>query len=232
MIQTELKKRQTKLDTLIVMLDPRNDPSVVADAIELTKSAAVVVVHSPMVPVGTWPAKINGLNVVQHKNYPPNFHTVIAEYISRVRGNTLFGLVLPKVKLRDTFEDVYRYADENRMERTYGYYALDKNETPCLFVFTGNMAEFMFHAIHHTVPFGNEAWAKATHYWALRGIMKHRYFDATRFGVATVNPEPTVAEPTVNPPEPEPIPDVTQTVTLKEPTVPQPKKRGRPRKTK
>lgn len=217
-----LKKKQDKLDTLIAALDPHSDKYSSYEGI--MGAAAMTLIHSPTVEPGTWPAKVNGLAVIQHKKFPPVFHTVLGEYMSRIRGNTNVGFVLPGVKVTNNFADIYRYADDNRMERTYGYYVLNKAGEPIMFVFTGNIAEFMFHAIPHTVVFGTKEWANAVHAWAKRGLMKHRYFDATNMGIAS-EVEPWVPEV----PAPLTTPEGEAVVA----PAPAPKKKaGRPRKKK
>lgn len=230
MAQAELRKKVTKLDTVITSIDPLIDGK--DSWIGLNSSSAITVVHSPIVPIGTFPAKVNGLHIVQHKKFPPTFNMVVGDYISRVRGNTLVAFARPGIVLNQDLSHLYRYADEQRMERTYGCYVMGKDGIPDFFVFTGNVAEFMFHAVHHTVMFSGSTWPIAVHAWAQRGLMKHRYFDATEMNVV-IQPIPVepVPEPVAEAPS---IPDAPVTITLPEPeaTAPVAKKRGRPRKTK
>jgi hypothetical protein len=187
-MERELKKVRTKLGAVISAVNPANKEQVEV-AIKWPLSAAIAVVHSPTVPINTWPAKVAGLYVVQNKVFPPTIRTIVGEYMTRIRGDVMVAFTQPGVTLTTDFSALYRYADENRLERTYGFYVNDANDLkapPIAFIFTGSLIEYLFHGIPHTTKFDDtNAWAVEFHKWGNKAMFGGRYSDATHLKLAT-----------------------------------------------
>jgi hypothetical protein len=214
----EIKKKKTKIGAIIASYDPSKHEIIPTNIANWTAGSATVILHGPIskgYPNG------NGFNYVGHKS-DPTIRAVASEYLTRIRGDGLVGFAKDGIIIEKDFSEVYRFADENRMERTFAFYvALENQESPELIVFSGGMIEHIFQRVPQNILFssdGRQAWL---HSFAKQAMMSHRYFDATKYGVISA-----IGEKTQQPQEPIPEPIVEEQVDQVKRKAGRPKKNG------
>jgi hypothetical protein len=199
----ELKFKKTKLGAVITAIESPDEPTITAIS-KWVDSAGLVIVHGPLQPKNPFPAGVHGSAYVGHKAVPVLFKSVLGEYLMRVRGDGLLAFCGPKIGLKADFSGIYHFADSNRMERAYGFFATE-GAVPYFFCFSGAMLEHLYHACPPNLNMCSPEWAVWLDGWAKKSMMKHRYFDASSFGIAWLPkpldipieevPEPVVEKP-------------------------------------
>lgn len=213
----EIKKRYTKIGTIISAAADSGE----AGKIELmNKFAAFVSIHN----LEKSGEIAGGITYVRQSGVL-KLKQAIGHHISQIRGDQVFALVLPSTVFAEDISKVYEFAENNRMERAYGFF-LGNPDRPTVVAFTGALSEHLFHAIPDKLEMTGDEWIQWAHQWAPKAMMNHRYFNA--------NPYCSVAVPHIVDPAAEAISLVDPVpAPVVEPT-PEPAKRkpGRPKTKK
>lgn len=169
----EIKKKQTKIGTIIsVFLPGQNTEDEAKNLESMNAFSAFVTIHT----IGRNGEVANGVSCINHKA-GPKLKNALGHHLSLIRGDQLFALVLPSVKFLGDISKVYEFAENNRMERAYGFF-IGNSDRPSVVAFTGALAEHLFHAIPDNLEMTGDGWLQWVHEWAPKAMMAHRYFDA------------------------------------------------------
>ncbi len=178
-----------------------------------------------------------GVRWIKSANPNPPIKNLLSAYLTP--GNEVCILAAPTILLGGNQDGLMEFMARERMELSwmaFGFAKTTSNE-PDFFVMSKSVVAHLSMALPPTVTFAGE-WAKFIHEWGKKFMPRHRYFDATQYGVGIPLPtkELEVTLETVFAPLPaksevlNAYAEAEAEITPKEPETPVVKKRGRPPK--
>ncbi len=94
--------------------------------------------------------------------------------------------VKPSTLLSQEIERLYQYAEDNRMQRAYGFY-VGPSDDPIAVGVAAPLLEHLFHVLPQELK-ADGRWIRWISGWVAKTLAGGRYFDAT--SILTVRPDP------------------------------------------
>ncbi len=141
-------------------------------------SVARVFVHTQM-PLPSY----FGIRPVASDGEKTSFREVLANYVFQIPGADTVVICNPDVLVSKDSGVIIDYAINNRMEMVWGGYCLLGTETPRAFVVSAPVISHLLNDIPLDMKFASGEWRSWMHNWMTKFMMRHRYFDATKFNI-------------------------------------------------
>jgi hypothetical protein len=123
---------------------------------------------------------------------------MIGAHMSFVPGLETCFIARPSFELTGDPSALMKHVDDSKLDMAFGCYLNNQAGKPVAFVVSTAMLAHMMAGFNQRIN-ANDPWEEELHKW-LKGMLVHRYFDATPFWAFTA----PVIEPKIEPaPEPE-----------------------------
>lgn len=210
---TELKIKKTKLATIVTAItDGLNVPTEaqLLAVNEWGNAAGRVIVHSAYkMPINP----SNGVRMASTKQVNPSLGDILRAYVVQIPGDEIFAIAAPNIKFSGDQLALFEHVSKEKMERAWAcYVTVDGSKTPSAFILSAPVLPHILRDLPNTLSFAHESWSVWMDQWLSKFMLKHRYFDATGFNLASrltapveviqeVNLEDYKIEPDILPPD-------------------------------
>lgn len=179
-----------------------------------------------------------GISTIKSITQKPTLKAMLDDFYLSVRSKAPLILTAPNVSISPICAELNEFAQSKNMGISWAFFAYNNpaDQFPSILGLTPPVVKIISEEIPHDIYFEDGKWQEWLFKWIKKYMQAHRYFDATRFGLAEKWPETNPPEPKYFSEEPinvyekmgETIPEPVE--VAREDPVKVVKKRGRPKK--
>lgn len=140
-----------------------------------------------LVAGATEPIENNGVRWMRTNIPNPPVRNVLSSYLTP--GNEICILASPTVLIGGDQDGLMELIGREAMDLSWMSYCYAGGTQPELFILSKSVAAHIAVTMPQTFTFANGDWIKWVHDWGKKYMPRHRYFDATAFGIAIKAPK-------------------------------------------